>query len=211
MLLDELQTRYELKSRKGIYARINALNLQLPKDSKRRSYATEQMVQQLDDLDAHLKSGGELKSYVPTTHTEVMSDVTVPHMEVSEPHGTNELLPNEVTPGNITNTNDLLPNQVTLGNSNTNDLLPDMLPEEVTLLPQLLSVIQNLTNNHDPLMPNRLLAEAADRGYILTSKQIKDILGIKPKGSSFTRLGFSFTKIGKDGAYSSWSVERYEA
>ena len=193
MLLDELQTRYELKSRKGIYARINALNLQLPKDSKRRSYATEQMVQQLDDLDAHLKSGGELKSYVPTTHTEVMSDVTVPHMEVSEPHGTNELLPNEVTPGNITN---------------TNDLLPDMLPEEVTLLPQLLSVIQNLTNNHDPLMPNRLLAEAADRGYILTSKQIKDILGIKPKGSSFTRLGFSFTKIGKDGIYSSWSVER---
>ena len=55
MLLDQLQTRYELKSRKGIYARIKALSLQLPKDNKRRSYATEQMVQQLDDLDAHLK------------------------------------------------------------------------------------------------------------------------------------------------------------
>ena len=50
----------------------------------------------------------------------------------------------------------------------------------------------------DPLMPNHLLTEAADKGYILTSKQIKDILCIKPKGSSFTRLGFSFTKIGKD-------------
>ena len=60
----------------------------------------------------------------------------------------------------------------------------------------------------DPLMPNRLLTEAADKGYILTSKQIKDILGIKPKGSSFTRLGFSFTKIGKDGIYSSWSIDR---
>ena len=84
----------------------------------------------------------------------------------------------------------MLPNKVTLGNSNTNKLLPDMLP-------QLLSAIQNLTNNHDPLLPNRLLTEAANKGYILTSKQIKDILGIKPKGSSFTRLGFSFTKIGK--------------
>ena len=202
MLLDELQDRYELKSRKGIYARINALNLQLPKDSKRRSYATEQMVQQLDDLDAHLKSGGELKSYVPTTHTEVMSDVT-------EPHSKNELLPNEVTVGNGTSTSELLPNEVTLGNgTSTSELLPELLPEQVTLLPQLLSVIENLTSRNDPLTPNRLLDEAVDKGYILTSKQIKDILGIKPKGSSFTRLGFSFTKIGKDGIYSSWSVER---
>ena len=200
MLLDELQARYELKSRKGIYARINALNLQLPKDSKRRSYATEQMVQQLDDLDAHLKSGGELKSYVPTTHTEVMPEVRA---DVTEPHSTSELLPNEVTVGNLTSTSELLPEEVTLSNS-TNELLP----EEVTLLPQLLSVIENLTSLRDPLLPNRLLTEAADKGYILTSKQIKDILGIKPKGSSFTRLGFSFTKIGKDGIYSSWSVDR---
>ena len=208
MLLDELQARYELKSRKGIYARINALDLQLPKDSRRRSYATEQMVQQLDDLDAHLKAGGELKSYVPTTHTEVMAEVTVPHIEVTEPHSDNDLLPQQVTLGNVTSSNELLPNEVTLGNSNTNELLREVLPEQVTLLPQLLSVIENLTSLRDPLLPNRLLDEAVDKGYILTSKQIKDILGIKPKGSSFTRLGFSFKKIGKDGIYSSWSVER---
>ncbi len=67
-----------------------------------------------------------------------------------------------------------------------------MLPNKVTLLPQLLSVIQNITNNHDPLLPNRLLTEAVDKGYILTSKQIKDILGIEPKGSSFTRCCFSY-------------------
>ena len=60
----------------------------------------------------------------------------------------------------------------------------------------------------DPLAPYRLLDEAASKGYPLTSKSIKEIIGIKPKGSSFTRLGFSFKKIGKDGAYSSWSVER---
>ena len=185
MLLDELQNRYELKSRKGIYARIKALGLQLPKDNKRRSYATEQMVQQLDDLDAHLKNGGELKSYVPTTHTEVIE----PHDEVTKP----ELLPNEVTPGNITN---------------TNELLPEVLPDQVTLLPQLLSVIENLTNNKDPLLPNRLLAEAADKNYILTSKQIQEILGIKPKGKTFNRLGFTFTKVGKDGVYSSYKLER---
>ena len=185
MLLDELQKRYKLKSRKGIYARIKALGLQLPKDNKRRSYATEQMLQQLDDLDAHLKNGGELKSYVPTTHTEVMSEVIEPHDEVTKPH--------EVTSGHI---------------SNTNELLPEVLPDQVTLLPQLLSVIENLTNNRDPLLPNRLLSEAADKGYILTSKQVQEILGIKPKGKTFIRLGFLFTKVGMDGVYSSYKVER---
>ena len=189
MLLDELQKRYKLKSRKGIYARIKTLGLQLPKDNKRRSYATEQMLQQLDDLDAHLKNGGELKSYVPTTHTEVIE----PHDKVTKPHDTNELLPNEVTPGNI---------------SNTNELLPEVLPDQVTLLPQLLSAIENLTNKQDPLLPNRLLSEAADKGYILTSKQVQEILGIKPKGKTFIRLGFLFTKVGKDGVYSSYKVER---
>ena len=147
------------------------------------------MVQQLDDLDAHLKNGGELKSYVPTTYTEVITEVIEPHDEVTKP----ELLPNEVTPGNITN---------------TNELLPEVLPDQVTLLPQLLSVIENLTNNKDPLLPNRLLAEAADKSYILTSKQVQEILGIKPKGKTFKRLGFLFTKVGKDGVYSSWRVER---
>ena len=60
----------------------------------------------------------------------------------------------------------------------------------------------------DPLLPNRLLTEAAENGYILTSKQIQEIIGIKPRGSSFTRLGFIFTKVGKDGVYSSWKVEK---
>ena len=50
---------------------------------------------------------------------------------------------------------------------------------------------------------NYTLLEVADKAYPLTSKHIKDILGIKPKGSSFSRLRLSFMKIGKDGIYSS--------
>ncbi len=69
-------------------------------------------------------------------------------------------------------------------------------------------MIENLTNNKDPLLPNRLLAEAADKCYILTSKQVQEILGIKPKGKTFNRLGFTLTKVGKDGVYSSYKVER---
>ncbi len=68
-------------------------------------------------------------------------------------------------------------------------------------------MIENLTNRHDPLLPNRLLSEAADKGYILTSKQVQEILGIKSKGKLFSRLGFTFTKVGRDGVYSSYKVE----
>ena len=65
-----------------------------------------------------------------------------------------------------------------------------------------------LERERDPLLPNRLLTEAANNNYILNSKQIQEIIGIKPKDKIFTRLGFSFTKVGRDGAYSSWKVER---
>ena len=184
MLLTELQSRYGLQSRKGLYARINALDLVLPKDRKRRSYATEEMVQELDKLDAHLKSGGELKSYIPTTHTEVM----IPDDEVTEPPSKDELLQNRVTEPHS----------------------EDLLPQQVTLLPKLLSIIENLTSSKDPLLPNRLLKEAADNEYLLNSKQVKEIIGISPRGSIFSRYGYVFTKVGKDGVFSSYRVEKEE-
>ena len=53
-----------------------------------------------------------------------------------------------------------------------------------------------------------MLKEAADNDFVLTSKQIQEILGIKPKGKTFNRLGFTFTKVGKEGVYSSYRVER---
>lgn len=188
MLLTELQERYGLQSRKGLYARINALDLVLPKDNKRRSYATEKMVQELDKLDAHLKAGGDLKSYIPTTHTEVITEVMLPDDEVTEPHSKDEPLPERV----------IKPHS------------EDLLPEQVTLLPQLLSIIENLSNTRDPLLPNRLLKEAADNEYLLNSKQVKEIIGISPRGSIFSRYGYVFTKVGKDGVFSSYRVEKEE-
>lgn len=62
----------------------------------------------------------------------------------------------------------------------------------------------------DPLMPNRLLAEAAEQKYLLNSRQIKEIIGVSPKGDSFSRFGFTITKVGRDGAYSSYRVEQHD-
>ena len=73
-----------------------------------------------------------------------------------------------------------------------------------TLQPQVIYI----ERDRDPLFANRMLKEAAENDYVLTSKQIQEILGIKLKGKAFNRLGFTFTKIGKDGVYSSYKVER---
>ncbi len=70
----QLCDRYKLQSRKSLYSRLEAVGLKLPKDDDGKAYATEQMIQQLDDLDQHLKNGGSLKHYTPvtsvTTHLE---------------------------------------------------------------------------------------------------------------------------------------------
>ncbi len=76
--------------------------------------------------------------------------------------------------------------------------------EQRELAPQVIYI----EREPDPLLPNRLLTEAAEKQYILTSKQVQEILGIRPRGTTFTRLGFTFTKVGKDGVYSSWKVEK---
>ncbi len=56
MYVKELCDRYKLQSRKSLYSRLEAVGLKLPKDDDGKAYATEPMIQQLDDLDLHLKT-----------------------------------------------------------------------------------------------------------------------------------------------------------
>ena len=44
-----------------------------------------------------------------------------------------------------------------------------------------------IERDRDPLFANRMVKEAAENDYVLTSKQIQEILGIKPKGKTRNR------------------------
>ncbi len=59
MLVKELAERYGLKSTKAIYDRLSALDITLPKKN-RKSYATNEIVEKLDELQEHLDNGGTL-------------------------------------------------------------------------------------------------------------------------------------------------------
>ena len=66
----ELCDRYEIKSRKSLYSRTNALGITLDKDGN-KSVATEEQVKLLDQQNEHLKNGGTLKNFVSTAIAQV--------------------------------------------------------------------------------------------------------------------------------------------
>lgn len=57
----------------------------------------------------------------------------------------------------------------------------------------------------DPLHPQRQLEEIADRGWVVTSSQLREILGTQPREGE--RLGFRLVKVGRSGREAAWRVE----
>jgi hypothetical protein len=54
------------------------------------------------------------------------------------------------------------------------------------------------------------LKEASEEGWLLTTKEIQELIGVKPrtkKGeNTYIRGSFSFTKSGKIGGQTAWKV-----
>jgi hypothetical protein len=59
----------------------------------------------------------------------------------------------------------------------------------------------------DTLAPQRQLKEAAEEGWLLSTAQVRGILGVKA-WSGGDRYGFRFEKAGKVGASTGWRVSR---
>lgn len=59
----------------------------------------------------------------------------------------------------------------------------------------------------DTLAPQRQLQEAYIEEFLLTSSQIREIIGVKSWAGQ-PRLGYTFRKVGKDGRQSLWSIEK---
>lgn len=71
--------------------------------------------------------------------------------------------------------------------------------------------LQNL-QPADPLVNLRSLEEACDRGWLLSTSQLAQLLGLKSlSGKEFSRYGFRFTRVGRNGAESAWRVGKEPA
>lgn len=56
------------------------------------------------------------------------------------------------------------------------------------------SMLQNLKEPTDPMANYHALQSACDKGWLLPTGKVRELIGVKPHGAVFDRLGFRFTR-----------------
>lgn len=188
MKVSELCDRYNIKSRKSLYSRLDALDITLAKDGN-KAYATDEQVKLLDQQNQHLKSGGTLKNFVPEAQVTV-HDTATQHSD------------------------NLDISSITEASQHTTQLnIQHTTQSETTQLIQALS--QAIADKIQPTNPLWFLAElerARANNWELTTSQVKALIGVKPSCKSgkktFRRGSFVFVKSGKIGNQTAWKVQK---
>lgn len=183
MNVQELCDRYDIKSRKSLYSRLDGLGITLAKDGN-KSYATDEQVKLLDQQDEHLKNGGTLKNFVPTAIAEVTVDNTSQNLD------TTSIV--ETTQHNT----QLSTQSILLGD----------------IVKAVSSAIAEKMTPPDPLWYLGRLEIARASGWELTTSQVKELIGVQPSckqgKKTFRRGSFVFVKTGKIGNQTSWKVQK---
>lgn len=113
-------------------------------------------------------------------HKHIASGGTMADFEVSQ------------TESNLTPVDSL---SMSSGLSQTDDL--------VTLVERIATALRPTT---EPLAHWEQLEKAAVNNWLLTSADVKRVIGVKPKGDSFPRGSFTFVRSGRIGNQAAWRV-----
>jgi hypothetical protein len=81
-------------------------------------------------------------------------------------------------------------------------------PAQINDLVSLVQAIASVTNKPDALAHHRQLEEATARGWILSTNEIEELLGVKPRGETFTRGCWVFSRAGSIGRGAAWKVSK---
>ena len=71
LTVSQLCDRYNLNSRKSLYTRLKGVGIEELTKKNNKSIATEEQIKLLDQQHEHLKNGGTIRNFVPTTRAEV--------------------------------------------------------------------------------------------------------------------------------------------
>jgi biotin operon repressor len=85
--------------------------------------------------------------------------------------------------------------------------------DALQVLVAALTEAQKAAQAPDALHPQKTLLEAEEHGFLITTEQLGQVLGmskgtITSKKSGFRKLGFEFEKV-KEGSTTLWKVKRY--
>ncbi len=201
--IKDLQQRYGLKTRQSVYDRLNAVQAQVLKEGN-KTYVTEDTVIILDELQEHLKLGGSIKTFTPTVKATVHAETDSVNSQLDSPtvnsktDSVNSQLDSPTVNSKIDSVNSQLDTQVKYVQLS---LFEDLMEKTVE------KVVKKVVPSN-PISHWEKLDQAVERGYILSSKEVGDLLGTKPHGKEWTRGAFKFIRKGKIGNQAGWQVTR---
>lgn len=80
--------------------------------------------------------------------------------------------------------------------------------QKVILTVSEYELLKNRAAQNNPISHWEHLQKAVDNKWILSTSEVQELIGVKPRISPFTRGAFKFEKCGKIGNKSAWSVEK---
>ena len=178
--VSSLPDRYGV-ARSQIYNRLNKLNLQTQKRGN-KAYVNAQQIAQLDQIHQLITQGLSLDEAVAQMQSHSDGPITPQDSPMRQSHETPQ---------------DSLMRQ-------SYDLTGQL---DLRGLLAAIATIQQ-PPSADPLAMFRQLEEIAQHNWLLSTSQLADIIGVKPKGESCDRFGFRFTRSGKNGSETAWKVEK---
>lgn len=182
--IKDLLQKYGLKTRQSVYDRLKALSLEVKREGN-KSYVTEAEISKLDELQEHISQGGSIKTFTPTVTTTVYS----------------KLETTSVSDNSVESSIDSVNSQL--------DSSPKYV--QLDLFQQLVDKVDEVVEKVIPANPINhweKLDLAVERGYILSSSEVKSLVGTKPKGKEWIRGAFKFIRSGKIGNQAGWRVNR---
>ncbi len=187
LTIKDLEARYGV-TRSNIYNRINGLKEKgYPMESEKqagKSIFNADQVALMDQLDTHIKTGNEIATFPGNQDTPTLSYVSQDKAQLS--YRTQDR-PDLINPAAVRS---------------------DSAVALALVVDAIAGKLQDL-KPADPLANLRSLEEACDRGWLLSTSQLAALLGVKSfSGKEFTRYGFRFNRVGRNGAESAWRVEK---
>lgn len=197
MNIKELCDRYNLNSRKSLYTRLNGLGIKLGKKNN-KSYATEEQIALLDQQNEHIKKGGSIENFEPVKLAEVtvLKD-TASHIHSSTTQHSESL--------------ELQSFESTTQHNSQLTTQEELLGDIVAAIASLRASTEGLANKLPPKNPLWYMHEleiAIANNWQLSTSQIKEMIGVKPRGETFKHGCFIFSKCGKINRESAWRVTK---
>ena len=182
--LSQLPNRYGI-ARSNLYNRLKDLKIESIKQG-RKAFITSTQLQMLDGLDVHLQQGGTTPEYLAQLSSH-QSLTTVPtnHTEVYHPESLETYRE------------------------------PTLTIQASALVGAIETVVKRLIpGNRSRLSYLRELEEAYEKGWLLSTSEVANLLGLSPKtvanyGQEFNDAGFIFARVGvRKGGEIAWSVDK---